>query len=197
MDDKEREELEDLRTIVAGVDRIFKKLAKKYLKDAPRGRVHLEGFMDLILMKVRKMATDKAFENFMSTDIQNRIVNLVRGYTGNQIRSMVYLPVIVRRIRKKERSIRMKYRAICLRGSVPKGHGAPTPEEAYGFLRDEIERHYSTTIADISQCKMDLMEEYEGAKYFKEDVVAGFRVIVKLIDESEPDDDEEEETTDV
>lgn len=194
MDDKEREELEDLRTIVAGIDRIFKKLAKRYLKDAPRGRLHIESFMDLILLKVRKMATEKAFENFMSADIQNRIVNLMKGYTGNHIRNMVYLPVIVRPIRKKERSIRMKYRAICLRGNVPKGHGAPTPEEAYGFLRDEIERHFSATIVDISQCKMDLMEEYEGAKYLKEDVVAGLRVIVKLIDESEADDDEEEGT---
>jgi hypothetical protein len=192
LDDKEREELEELRAIVHGVDRIIKKLTKKYLKDAPRGRLPLESFFDLLLLKVKKISREKAFETLVSEEVQTRIFNMVKGYTGEHIRSMVYLPVIVRRVRKKERHIKRMYRAICLRGNVPKGTAAETPEEAYTFLRPEIERHFSTTIVDVGQCKMDLMEEYDAAKYMKEDVVSGFRAIIKLFDNSESDDEEEE-----
>lgn len=188
MDDKEREELEDLRKIVAAVDKAVKRMAKKYLKDAPRGRVHIDGFFELITLKARKIGRDKALEDMLSAEVQRRLDFHVMSYMGTYLRHMVYLPVLVRPIRNKKSNIYEKYRGYSLRGNVIKSLPAKTPEEAYENIRKDMLDHFTKTVADVTTCKQDLMEEYDMAKYVKEDVVAGFRVIVKVSDMPQQED---------
>lgn len=176
MDDKEREELEELRQIVAGVDKVVKKYAKKYLKDAPRGRLHIESFFELLMLKARKIGRDKAFEDLVSDAVQDKITYLATSYIGKHVRDMVFLPILIRRAGLDSK----KYRGYCLRGGVPKTPASLTIEIAYETIRTEALNHFSKTIADISNCKMDLMEEYDAAQYYKDDVVAGIRMIAKV-----------------
>ena len=176
MDDKEREELEELRQIVAGVDKTVKKFAKKYLKDAPRGAIPIESFFELLMLKARKIGREKAFEDLVEKAVQDKITYLSTSYIGKHIRDMVYLPILIRRAGLDSQ----KYRGYCLRGGVTKTPASLTIEIAYETIRAQTLNHFSKTIADIATCKADLMEEYDAAKFYKEDVVAGFRVFAKV-----------------
>jgi hypothetical protein len=190
LDDKEREELEELRTIVAGFDKVIRVLAKKYLRDAPRGRLPLESFFELLLAKARRNGRNYAAQEAIRGSVRQVMDQMRREsvvFNRQSIKDIVFIPVLVRRAHRKEISLK-KYRALCLRGSTNRGNAAETPEEAYAMFRGILEDYLAKNPDTVPAFKKDLMEEYDMAKFLKDDIVSGFRVIVKF-SEVEPEEE--------
>ena len=177
-------EILDLRTTVAIMNRAIKKLSATYLKDAPRGSLPLESYFELILAKTKKIGREIAMSEISTATAKQHLERM----TQNSIKDAVYIPVLIRRAHRKEKSLK-RYRAIALRGPASKSNPAETPEGAYQELRGLLEDILTRGIDSLIGLKKDLMVEYDAAKFLKEDIVSGFRVIVKV---SEVSNQEEE-----
>lgn len=185
LDEKEREELEELRAIVAGVTKEVQKAATIYMADAPLGRIRLKDFLEVLVAQGRRFGKQEALETFLTREVRRLIEERCHEYLQNNVLEMIFLPVLIRRRGEG-------WKAYSLRGGVRKAskqtHPLPTPEEAYEALRKEMVDHFAKTKSSLGLYQRNLMEEYDAARFLKEDVIADLRVFVKVLDTPGPED---------
>jgi hypothetical protein len=182
-DESEAEELKRLRAVVGGMERAVRKLADGYVKNDFYGRIELGDFFDLVIQRATEMGRNAAVEALLRREVQARMEKIAKGYAEADVRKTVFIPVLITPINKRDAGLAgpKKYRAFSVRGNLPRAFPAPTPEAAYEHLRPGLLDHFSAAVHDIMTVKTDLMEKWDEATYLREDVVAGIRVIVKVL----------------
>lgn len=193
MDDGKKEleelkkQLKELKGIVAITARDLRHVAQKYFPEMLPIRLPLQSFLELLAVKSRKIGYEKAMEEVLKGALRSKFdvsSNKIYKAIRKQLHECVYIPVLVRP--NNEASI-IKYRAIALRGEGMRYEKGVSPEDAYESVRREIIKFASKNPELLLPFNKNLIKDYDSAKFMKEDVVADFRVVVRIIEEEHAD----------